>query len=153
MSNSHEPVSGGHSGETENRQFALERFENARQLWGNPVMRERLTNHWLTPEHPGRELFLQNREPLEEALSSLLPAGELREFLKTRGINFDDLIDLLPPVTDESIISDRDLHTMQDQFSVSRHRRHDDEGDRLKSSIEAELEMMRRRRHGLRGRD
>jgi hypothetical protein len=152
MSNSPEANSGVNAGAAGSLRQALERFENARQLWANPTMRERLTAHWLTPGHPDRERFLQNREALEEALSTLQPTGELREFMQTRGINFDELVMSMPAVTDESILSDRDLHTMQEQFSVSRHRRTDD-GDRLKSSIEAELEMMRRKRRGIRGDD
>jgi hypothetical protein len=76
----------------------IARFEYGRRLWRLPSMRSRLLAHWTDPRHPYHERFQQQRELIEEVLTSEVAPEELDVRLHTLGTSLRCLAREIPPV-------------------------------------------------------
>jgi hypothetical protein len=74
------------------------RFEYGRRFWRDPVMRERLLNHWLDERHPYRERFIERRELVESVLASTETEIELDARLRSMGSSLRCVAREIPPV-------------------------------------------------------
>ena len=74
------------------------RFQYGRLLWKNPMMRDRLTAHWLDERHPYRERFLRQRQLIEGVLSSRDSPQDLQRSLLARGTSLRCVAREIPPV-------------------------------------------------------
>lgn len=74
------------------------RFEYGRRMWRLPDMQMRLLSHWLDQRHPYRERFVEQRELIEEVLSSTTSAEVLNDDLLRRGTSLRCVAREIPPV-------------------------------------------------------
>lgn len=76
----------------------IARFEYGRRMWRLPVMRQRLLAHWSDERHPYHERFAEQRQIVEEVLSSTTSADELNQQLLQHGTTLRCVAREIPPV-------------------------------------------------------
>jgi hypothetical protein len=76
----------------------LARLEYGRLLWRNPILRQRLLDHWSDSRHPYRERFLQHRELVDLILQTSESDESVEARLATRGTTLRAMVREIPPV-------------------------------------------------------
>jgi len=76
----------------------IARFEYGRRMWRLPDMRQRLLAPWCDERHPYRERFVEQRQVVEEVLSSAESEQELNRLLLSRGTTLRCVARDIPPV-------------------------------------------------------
>jgi hypothetical protein len=76
----------------------IARFDYGRLLWRSADMRTRLLAHWLDERHPYRERFIEQRELIEEVLTSTKSPIDLNVDLLNRGSSLRCVAREIPPV-------------------------------------------------------
>lgn len=76
----------------------IARFDYGRKLWRQPDMRARFLRHWTDERHPYKHRFLEQRELIEEVLSSSEPPEDLDQRLRARGTSLRCVAREIPPV-------------------------------------------------------
>jgi len=74
------------------------RFEYGRRMWRLPEMRRRLLSHWLDPRHPYKDRFGEQRDLIEEVLSSSANIEALDSELRQRGASLRRVAREIPPI-------------------------------------------------------
>src|SRR5258707_183420 len=74
------------------------RFEYGRRMWRLPEMRKRLISPWLDGRHPYKDRFAEQRELIEEVLSSNAEVDTLDFGLRQRGTSLRSVAREIPPV-------------------------------------------------------
>jgi hypothetical protein len=76
----------------------ISRFEYGRMFWRKHLYRQHLLEHWLDERHPYRERFQENRQLVEEILSSCQSPEDLDRSLRERGTSLRCVVREIPPV-------------------------------------------------------
>jgi hypothetical protein len=76
----------------------IARFEYGRRMWRLPDMRQRLLAHWCDERHPYHDRFFEQRQIVEEVLTSTETAEELNRRLLQRGTTLRCVAREIPPV-------------------------------------------------------
>jgi hypothetical protein len=78
------------------------RLQYARLLWRNPETKRRLLAHWLNPDHPGRDRFVNKQGLLENLLSTDQSDAVIDSELRQQGLSLRTLAREIPPVFGDS---------------------------------------------------